>query len=201
VVFPYLNNPHRFAEWSPWALRDPQLALSYSGPEEGNGAKIQWTSKVPSVGTGTMEITESEPSRHIDLVVNFNGLDGTSSFDIAPAGSGSKVTWSFGYDSGTSPLNRWKALMLDRFVGAEYRTGLDRLKEKIESERRPTEPTISVAPEGGESSEMEQPGAALPPGQAATGAPADAQPDAAAVEAAEPAPAPAPKPVKKKKRQ
>ena len=85
---------------------------------------------------------------------------------IAPSGSGSKVTWSFGYDSGTSPLKRWKALMLDGFVGAEYRTGLDRLKEKIESERRPTEPTISVAPEGGESSESEQPAAALPPGQA-----------------------------------
>ena len=203
VVFPYLDNLHRFAEWSPWALRDPQLAVSYSGPEQGKGAKIQWTSKVPSIGTGTMEITESEPSRHIDLLVDFNGLDGTSSFDIAPSGSGSKVTWSFGYDSGTSPLKRWKALMLDGFVGAEYRTGLDRLKEKIESERRPTEPTISVAPEGGESSETEQPAAALPPGQAAppagAAAPADAQPDAA--EAATPAPAPAPKPVKKKRRQ
>jgi hypothetical protein len=191
VVFPYLNNLHRFAEWSPWALRDPQLAVSYSGPEQGKGAKIQWTSKVPSIGTGTMEITESEPSRHIDLAVNFNGLDGTSSFDVAPSGSGSKVTWSFGYESGTSPLKRWKALMLDGFVGAEYRTGLDRLKEKIESERRPTEPTISVAPEGGESSESEQPADTLPPGEAAP----------AAAEAAPPAPAPVPKTVKKKRRQ
>ena len=102
--------------------------------------------KVPSIGTGSMEITESEPSRHIDLAVNFNGLDGTSSYDISPAGSGSKVTWAFGYDSGTSPLKRWKALMLDGFVGAEYRAGLDRLKEKIESERRPTAPTISETP-------------------------------------------------------
>ena len=149
VVFPYLNNLHNFADWSPWAVRDPQLAVSYSGPQDGKGAKIQWTSKVPSIGTGTMEITESEPNRHIDLAVNFNGLDGTSSYDVGPSGSGSKVTWSFGYDSGTSPLKRWKALMLDSFVGAEYRTGLDRLKEKIESERRPTEPSISVVPEGG----------------------------------------------------
>jgi carbon monoxide dehydrogenase subunit G len=226
VVFPYLNNLHNFADWSPWAVRDPQLAVSYSGPQDGKGAKIQWTSKVPSIGTGTMEITESEPNRHIDLAVNFNGLDGTSSYDVGPSGSGSKVTWSFGYDSGTSPLKRWKALMLDSFVGAEYRTGLDRLKEKIESERRPTEPTISVAPEGGASTQPQQPaaalppgavpqggatpqGAAVPPGQAApqTGeAPAaGGQPDAAAPAAAEattpaPAPVPAPPP-KKKKRQ
>ncbi len=206
VVFSYLNNLHSFADWSPWGVRDPQMAVSYSGPETGKGAQIQWTSKAPSVGTGSMEITESEPNRHIDLAVNFNGLDGTSSFDVGPSGSGSKVNWAFGYDSGSSPLKRWKALMLDSFVGAEYRTGLDRLKEKIESERRPTAPTISETPDGGESSQSEQPAAALAPGQDVpqTGdAPAaEAEPDAApaAAEAATPAPAPAPKPVKKRRR-
>jgi hypothetical protein len=223
AVFPYLNNLHNFADWSPWAVRDPQLAVSYSGPPEGKGAKIQWTSKVPSIGIGTMEIAESELNRQIDLAVNFNGLDGTSSYGIAPSGSGSKVTWAFGYDSGTSPLKRWKALMLDGFVGADYRTGLDRLKEKIESERRPTEPTIGVTPEGGVSSQPEQPAAALPPGatpppgtapqgaavppeQAAPqggAAGTAAQPDAGApaAEATTPAPAPAPPPRKKKRRQ
>ena len=207
AVFSYLNNLHSFADWSPWGVRDPQLTLSYSGPETGKGAQIQWTSKAPSVGTGSMEITESEPNRHIDLAVNFNGLDGTSSYDVAPSGSGSKVTWAFGYDSGSSPLKRWKALMLDSFVGAEYRTGLDRLKEKIESERRPTAPAISETPATGESSQSEQPAAALAPGQdvpqaggapAAEAVPEDAAP--AAAEATTPAPAPAPKPVKKRRR-
>jgi Polyketide cyclase / dehydrase and lipid transport len=204
VVFSYLNNLHSFADWSPWGVRDPQMAVSYSGPETGKGAKIQWTSTAPSVGTGSMEIIESEPNRHIDLAVNFNGLDGTSSFDVGPSGSGSKVNWAFGYDSGSSPLKRWKALMLDSFVGAEYRTGLDRLKEKIESERRPTAPTISETPEGGESSQSEQPAAALAPGQdvpqAGDAPAAEAEPDAAPAAAEAATPAPAPKPVKKRRR-
>jgi hypothetical protein len=217
VVFPYLSNLHHFADWSPWVIRDPQLTMSYSGPEAGKGAQVQWTSKAPSVGSGTMEITGSDPNRHMDLVVNYNGLDGTSSFDVEPSGSGSKVTWTFGYDSGSSPLKRWKALALDSFIGAEYRTGLDRLKEKIEVERRPTAPTVSVPPEGGESSQSEQPSAALPPGAAvppgqaapqagatagAQTAPAGAQPDATApaAQATTPAPAPAPPPKKKKRR-
>jgi hypothetical protein len=222
VVFPYLNNLHHFADWSPSVIRDPQLTMSYSGPEAGKGAQVQWTSKAPSVGSGNMEITGSDPNRHLDLVVNFNGLDGTSSFDVAPSGSGSKVTWTFGYDSGSSPLKRWKALALDSFIGAEYRTGLDRLKEKIEAERRPTAPTVNAPPEGGESSQSEQPSAALPPGAAAPGAaappgqagapagaqsaPGGAQPNAAAPAAADattpaPAPAPAPKSVKKRRKQ
>jgi carbon monoxide dehydrogenase subunit G len=162
AVFPHLNNLHEFSEWSPWQLRDPQLKVTYDGPEQGKGAQIRWTSQKPSVGTGSMEIVESEPNRSIDLVVNFNGLEGTGSYQIVPDGSGSKVTWSFGYESGSSPLKRWKALMLDGFVGAEYSAGLERLKEKIEAERRPTAPSISSTPPAGAPG-GEQPSAALPP--------------------------------------
>src|SRR6185312_11218435 len=101
-----------------WKLRDPQLAITYGGPEEGKGALIQWTSQKPSIGTGNMQISDSNLNR---------------SFEIAPSGSGSKITWSFGYDTGSSPLKRWKALMLDGFIGSEYRAGLDWLKETVEA--------------------------------------------------------------------
>ena len=168
AIFPYLNNLHRFADWSPWRTRDPQLAVTYAGPEQGKGAQVQWTSQVKSIGTGSMEISESEPNRHIDLVVNYNGVEGTSSYDLAPAGSGSKVTWALGYDTGSSPLKRWKALMLDGIVGAEYRSGLDKLKAKIEEERRPVAPPLP--PPGGVSTQPEQPSAALPPGALPPGA-------------------------------
>jgi hypothetical protein len=176
AVFPYLNEMRRFEDWSPWQQRDPKLDLTFSGPAQGKGAQVDWTSDVRSIGTGSMEITESEPNRNIDLVVDFNGLEGTSSYDIAPSGSGSKVTWSFGYETGTSPFKRWKGLMLDGLVGAEYRAGLDKLKERIETERRPTAPAIMTPPVG-EAVEG-QPSAALPPGATlpggAPGQPGDA---------------------------
>jgi hypothetical protein len=210
VVFPYLNNLHRFNDWSPWAARDPQLPVRFSGPEEGNGAKVEWTSGQRSVGIGRMEITGSTPNRHIDLAVNFNGLDGTSYYDVAPSGSGSKVTWGFGYDTGTSPLKRWKGLLLDRYVGAEYRDGLAKLKERIESERRPTAPSVSATPPMTTSTTTEQPiaatpdAAAAPAGQAPDPAQAtqsqattDVAPPPAAASPAPPAPA-APAPKKKK---
>lgn len=227
AVFPYLNNLHQFSQWSPWQLRDPQLQVSYEGPEQGKGAEIKWSSRKPSVGSGSMEIVESEPNRSIDLLVNFNGLGGTGSYQIVPDGSGSKVTWNFGYESGSSPLKRWKALMLDGFVGAEYSAGLERLKQKIEAERRPTAPTISLAPPPGAvpgtatdpSAALPPatvpPGAALPPGQdvPGTSAPQAATPPVAtsdgaqgtppadaAAEATPPAAAPAPAPVPKRKK-
>jgi hypothetical protein len=200
VIFPYLNDLHRFGDWSPWASRDPKLAVTFSGPQQGKGAKVQWTSNKPSVGAGSMEITGSDPNRHIDLGVNFNGLDGTGYYDVEPSGSGSKVTWGFGYDSGTSPLKRWKGLLLDRYVGAEYRDALAKLKDKIESERKPIAP--SVAPPTATIGGPEQPGATAPngtaaptpepaptaeaPGAAAPPQAAPAAPDAAATQPAAP---------------
>jgi Polyketide cyclase / dehydrase and lipid transport len=217
VIFPYLNNLHQFEDWSPWKARDPQLAVSYGGPESGQGARVTWSSKKPSIGTGSMEISEAQPSRRIDLVVNFNGLDGTSSYDVVPSGSGSKVIWTFGYESGTNPLKRWKALMLDGFVGAEYRTGLERLRDKVESDRRPTMPTMIPTPQAVFPTQPGQPGATLPPGappppgapvpqapQAGAGAPAATpapQPDAAPAAPPSPPPAASSSAPKKKKRQ
>jgi hypothetical protein len=205
VVFSYLNNLKRFNEWSPWAARDPQLQTALSGAEQGEGAKIEWTSTQNSVGTGSMEITESNPNRHIGLAVNFNGLDGTSYYDVSPSGSGSKVIWGFSYESGASPLKRWKGLMLDRYIGAEYTGGLAKLKELIESERRPTAPAL--APPAAAPMVQEQPGDApiADPAMAAPGsdAPPETPPeDPAAVQAApQAAEQPAPPPVRKKKRQ
>ena len=138
AICPYLNNLRRFSDWSPWAARDPNMKVTYSGPQEGVGAKFVWESDEPSVGTGSLEIVAAEQSRSVDLTADLNGLEGTSGFDLAPAGSGSKVTWTFGYATGSSPLKRWKALMLDGFVGAEYARGLEKLKARVEEDRRPT---------------------------------------------------------------
>lgn len=203
VVFFYLNNLNRFNNWSPWASRDPQLQATLAGPEQGKGARIEWTSNQRSVGRGSMEITESNPNRRVDLTVDFNGLDGTSYYQVSPSGSGSKVIWGFAYDSGASPIKRWKGLMLDRYVGAEYSDGLTKLKELIESERRPTAPSPvppvpeqpAVAPDAGADAAPQDaaPAADVPPAAEVPAAPEQAAPQAAAK------PAPAPPPQKKKR--
>ncbi len=147
AIYPYLNNLRRFPEWSPWAARDPNMKMTYSGPPEGKGAKVEWESEVPSVGDGSLQIVEAEQSRSVDLAANINGLNGASSFLLAPDGSGSKITWTFGYETGSSPIKRWKGLMLDGFIGAEYLKGLQNLKAKVEGDRAPAARPIIVPPQ------------------------------------------------------
>ncbi|MEM7192792.1 MAG: SRPBCC family protein, partial [Pseudomonadota bacterium] len=135
VIFPYVNDLRRTQEWAPWADKDPNVKITYSGPPEGVGAKAEWTSDVASVGNGSIQIVESDPSSTVRLNSSIKGLDGTSDFDLSPAGAGSKVSWSFGFATGSSPLKRWKGLILDSYIGEVYEDGLEKLKNVIEASR------------------------------------------------------------------
>ena len=69
MVFAVVNGFRSFNEWSPWAERDPETEYLYEGPERGAGAKMSWSSDNPQVGTGSQEITLSEPDTRVDIVI------------------------------------------------------------------------------------------------------------------------------------
>ncbi|ODR98368.1 hypothetical protein AUC68_07940 [Methyloceanibacter methanicus] len=50
------------------------------------------------------------------------------------------MTWSFGFETGSSPIKRWKGLMLDGYIGEVYEVGLAKLKKTVEATRAPTTP-------------------------------------------------------------
>lgn len=148
-IFPYLNDFRRFNQWSPWAQRDPRTAYTFTGPGSGVGARMEWKSDHPDVGTGSQEITVSEPNRHVETALDFGERGkGKASFDLAPAGAGTRVTWRLNADVGVNPLSRWMGLTLDRLVGADYQIGLDRLRKLVEGERAAPVSPPATAPSG-----------------------------------------------------
>lgn len=132
-VFPWVNSLAKTAEWSPWMSLDPDLAVTYEGPEAGVGNVMSWVSAKPEVGTGRQEITVSTPDTHVESALDFGGM-GTAkaSFDLAPEGTGTKVTWGLVSDMGNNPVGRYMGLMMDQWVGADYEKGLASLNAKVE---------------------------------------------------------------------
>src|SRR5512133_1255803 len=55
----------RFNEWSPWASLDPATKYTYTGPERGVGARMEWASDNPDVGRGSQEVIAVEPDRSV----------------------------------------------------------------------------------------------------------------------------------------
>lgn len=135
-VFPYINNFRRFNEWSPWAARDPETKYVFSGPEEGKGARMEWSSDNPEVGSGFQEITESQPGALVRVSLEFADLGkGSASYQLKPSGAGTRIIWVFDTDVGNNPIHRWMGLMFDRWIGADYEEGLEQLKKLVEAAR------------------------------------------------------------------
>lgn len=132
-IFPHVNSLAKFSEWSPWSSIDPDMQVTYSGPEMGVGNKMEWQSEHPNVGNGAQEITAVVENERVETALDFGDM-GTAmaSFDLAKTSEGTEVTWGLKSDMGNNPIGRWMGLMMDKWVGADYEKGLASLKAKIE---------------------------------------------------------------------
>lgn len=125
---------HNFNKWSPWATKDPNTQYSYSGPEFGINAKMNWASTNPDVGNGSMTIVEVDAYRRINSLMEFEGYDGkpVASIILESEGNQTLVTWTY-VEKEISGLSKLFMLGLDGFLGADYEKGLKQLKAVVES--------------------------------------------------------------------
>lgn len=135
-VFPYVNDFRKFNEWSPWAAKDPETKYVFSDPAFGEGATMEWSSSHSEVGSGKQEILESQKNSYVKVGLDFGEMGkANASYELRPSGAGTRVVWIFNTDVGNNPFKRWMGLMFDRWVGQEYETGLERLKQTVENSR------------------------------------------------------------------
>ncbi|HSI89708.1 MAG TPA: hypothetical protein VK927_01265, partial [Adhaeribacter sp.] len=62
-VYQQVNTLKNWEKWSPWHEMDPNMQLSYQGPEAGEGAGYSWVSQ--EVGNGSLTIAASQPATYI----------------------------------------------------------------------------------------------------------------------------------------
>ena len=135
TVFPFVNNARQLAEWSPLLALDAAAQIDFSGPEEGIGSRLAWVSDDPRLGRGNQEILSSEQPRHVRARLAFDRRgDAEIRFDLEPRNAGTSVTWTFRAVSGSSPIDRWRGVLVGRRVGRIYEGGLATLKARLEVE-------------------------------------------------------------------
>lgn len=132
-IFDMVSSFKRFNEFSPWAELDPNMQLTYEGPESGVGAKMSWVSTNKNVGSGSNEIVEATAPSFVRTKLDFGDQGGgEAAFKLDPIEGGTRVTWTFDSDLGNNPIARYFGLMFDRFIGPDYEKGLAKLKDIME---------------------------------------------------------------------
>ncbi len=129
-VYAYLMDLSKTAEWSPFVAMEPTAKTSFTGTAGQNGQVWSWEGAKLGVGTNT--IVESTPNAFIHQELLFNGKDkAEADFRMVPAGDGTQLTWTFDCEMGY-PGGRWMGLMMTKFMGGHYDTGLANLKTILE---------------------------------------------------------------------
>ncbi len=136
IVFDTLNSLRRFPDWNPLVTRDPAMQLKLSGPEEGVGARLDYSSKERGLGEGRWEITESKPGERIAYALTNvePGNNKRTAFTFKKTGKGGRniqITQSYDVDYGWNLIGRYAGLYVSSNVGEDMKMGLSRLSNML----------------------------------------------------------------------
>jgi uncharacterized protein YndB with AHSA1/START domain len=129
-IFPYINDLHQHALWSPWEKKDPAMKRAHSGAPSGVGAVYEWEGN-REIGQGRMEIVESSPPSGVVMTMHFIKpfeARNTVEFTLNPTGDSTLVTWAI---HGPRPyMAKVVHLVIDvnKMIGKEFESGLSSLK-------------------------------------------------------------------------
>lgn len=129
-IFALVNDFHRWTAWSPYEKLDPAMKRSYGGPDSGQGSSYAWDGS-GKAGAGRMEITQSAPASKISIQLDFSKpFEGhnIAEFTLLPQGQATQVTWAM---HGPSPfIAKLMGIFfnMDKMIGKDFETGLDKLK-------------------------------------------------------------------------
>jgi uncharacterized protein YndB with AHSA1/START domain len=131
-VYALIASPKEWQRWSAWNQRDPQMAIAYSGPPSGAGARWSWRSRTE--GNGSMEFTDAVADQRISyaLLLPDVGLHSRGELTIDASGAGVRLSWTNEGEFGPNPAARWLGPFMDRMVGPDFEAGLRNLKALLE---------------------------------------------------------------------
>ena len=133
-VFSFFNSARRTESWMPWSAMDPQMKMSYSGPEEGVGSKASWDSP-GKMGTGSSTIVESVENRSVKVDLEYVKpfqMHQVAEISIRPSGGQSVVRWSVSGKSGFVGKAMSLVMNCDKMIGGSFEKGLAKLKTLAE---------------------------------------------------------------------
>lgn len=135
-VFAEVNDFHRWT-WNPWSKLDPNIQLTYGGPESGVGSTYSWVGN-NQVGTGKMTILESRPAELVRIKLEFlKPMPGESlaDFTFVPKGNQTLVTWNMSGKNNFISKAICLVMNMDKMIGGQFEKGLAAMKSAVESKK------------------------------------------------------------------
>ena len=149
VVFPLIDDFHAWQSWSPWEKLDPNMKREITGAPRGKGARYSWSGN-DDVGSGTMEIVESEPLQKVQIRLEFKepwAATNTTTFTLVPTSAGTHVTWSMDGENSFGAKAMGLVMDMDQMIGKDFESGLTNLQAVAEASAEAQRAAAAKPPE------------------------------------------------------
>jgi hypothetical protein len=134
-VYDSLNTFRRYPQWSWLRAQDPSVKMSFQGPEAGKDAKVSWSSALPKIGDGSLQITSTTPDSKVVMAVdnNWTGTDKTYTVELRPAANGKtlKINVAYDVDYGWNLLSRYAGLYINGDPASSIQVSLNNLSAML----------------------------------------------------------------------
>ncbi len=145
TVYDVVNGFHHFRDWNPLLSYDQKMKVDIS-PDKGKiGSTLKYDSSKQVVGAGTWTLSAQEPGKKVvyKLETNSIGSNKTMAITIEPVVAKSKnitvntknlrVTQQYTVDYGWNLFGRYAGMYVNRNVGDEMKSGLQKLNALLVS--------------------------------------------------------------------
>jgi hypothetical protein len=134
-VYDSLNGFRRFPQWSWIRSQDPNVKMSFQGPETGNGAKINWSSTNRRIGDGSLTITSSTQDSKLAMALDndWTGTNKTYTVELHPASNGKtlKINETYDVDYGWNLKARYAGLYINGDPASSIQVSLNNLSAML----------------------------------------------------------------------
>ncbi len=132
-ILAQISDFRKWAPWSPWEKKDPDMHRDYSGSPSGVGAKYGWTGN-SKVGEGRMEVTGTTADS-VAIAMEFIKpwkAHCAVVFRTTSDGGGTRLTWTM--DGPQIFMGKVMSLFMDmdKMIGKDFEAGLGSLKAVAE---------------------------------------------------------------------
>lgn len=134
-ILPFVANLKRWQDWAVWTkAMDPKVVNTWGGPDEGVGARWQWTG--PVMGRGAMTVTAADATGvSVEEAIESDTVNARGRLSFTVEGPGTRVVW---VDEGTlPPMGGFFRGYLEGMLGENFEKGLSGLKALVEKQPPP----------------------------------------------------------------
>ena len=134
-IFDVISGFHSYPSWTALRAYDPKVQLNLVGPDQGNGASVNWVSGDPRIESGSYTVTDAQQDQQVKwaIVNDWRGENKQYTIDIKPAPNGKTVKITMGYDVdyGWDLQGRYSGMYLEGEPATQIQIHLTKLQDML----------------------------------------------------------------------